>query len=34
MTDPLAPTSSAASRLLLAGVVLGAVWIGVAWAML
>jgi hypothetical protein len=33
MIDPLAPTSSAAARLILAGVMVAAVWAGVAWAL-
>ena len=33
LTDPLALSSSALSRLLLAGAVAACVWAGVAWAL-
>lgn len=32
MTDPLAPTASAAARLILAFAMIVAVWLGVVWA--
>lgn len=32
MIDPLAPTSSAASRLILAAAMIALVWMGVIWA--
>jgi hypothetical protein len=33
MIDPLAPTAGVAARLGLAGVLLAAVWLAVAWAL-
>ena len=32
MTDPLAPTASATSRLILVSAVIVLVWLGVVWA--
>ena len=32
MTDPLAPTTGASARLILAGAMVAIVWLGVAWA--
>ena len=32
MIDPLAPTASAAARLILAGAKLAVIWLAVAWA--
>lgn len=33
MINPLSPTAGALSRIVLAGVVLGVVWLAAAWAM-
>ena len=33
MANPLSPTASAVSRLILAGVVLGMMWLTVFWAL-
>jgi hypothetical protein len=33
MFDPLAPTAGVPARLLLAAVLVGAIWLAVAWAL-
>jgi len=33
MFDPLAPTSSLAARLIVAAVMIGAMWVAVGWAL-